>query len=140
LLRRHLLPYFGSLRLRVVTVEMIERFRADHAERIGRRTTNKCLTLLSAMFRHAERHRWVSSNPVRHVAKLWDEATRTQEQIEGNVLQPAEIQKLLAAAGERWRPLIMTAVLTGLRQGELLGLREERYRLERQADPRQAKL
>jgi integrase len=122
LLRRHLLPYFGSLKLQSLTVELVERFRGDHADRIGRRTTNKCLTLLSAMFRYAERHRLVPSNPVRHVAKLRDEATRNQEQIEGNILHPAEIQKLLAATDERWRPLLMTAVLTGLRQGELLGL------------------
>ncbi len=33
-----------------------------------------------------------------------------------------EPQRLLEAADDRWRILIMTAILTGLRQGELLGL------------------
>lgn len=39
------------------------------------------------------------------------------------VLDQAQLQKLLAAADVRWRPMLLTAVGTGLRQGELLGLR-----------------
>jgi integrase len=38
------------------------------------------------------------------------------------ILDRAEIGKLLVAAGPRYRPLLATAVFTGLRQGELLGL------------------
>ena len=37
-------------------------------------------------------------------------------------MAPPEIQALLEAADARWRVIILTAVLTGLREGELLGL------------------
>ena len=38
------------------------------------------------------------------------------------MLTPEEIGKLLAEADPRWRLIIKTAILTGLREGELLGL------------------
>ena len=38
------------------------------------------------------------------------------------VVEPDEIERLLGAASERYRPLLATAVFTGLRLGELLGL------------------
>ena len=40
----------------------------------------------------------------------------------GEHFAPPEIQALLAAADARWRVVILTAVLTGLREGELLGV------------------
>ena len=36
---------------------------------------------------------------------------------------PAEIRKLIAHLDGRWRPLVMTAIFTGLRASELRGLR-----------------
>ena len=39
------------------------------------------------------------------------------------MLSTEEINRLLAAADQRWRVLLQTAIFTGLRSGELLGLR-----------------
>jgi hypothetical protein len=55
-IRRHLQPYFGSRVIRTITPEAIERFRTELNQRIGLRTVNKCLTLLSMMFAYALRH------------------------------------------------------------------------------------
>ncbi len=41
---------------------------------------------------------------------------------EMRILRPGEIDKLLRAASAAYRPILATAVFTGLRQGELLGL------------------
>jgi integrase len=38
-------------------------------------------------------------------------------------LSNGEIDRLLTAAGAQWRVLLQTAIFTGLRSGELLGLR-----------------
>jgi len=55
-------------------------------------------------------------------AYLKDAAANVRATIEENILAPPEIQALLGAADGRWRIIILTAVLTGLREGELLGL------------------
>lgn len=123
-IRNHLLPHFSGHKAREITVEQIERYRAALIENgIGRRTVNKCLTLLGAMYRYALKHRWVSYNPAALVSKLKQTTMANHELLDGNILTPAEINAMLGAADERYKPLLMAAVLTGLRQGELLGLR-----------------
>jgi len=95
----------------------------------GRRTVNKCLILLGSMFRYAVDNDWMVKNPAARVAKLKDNAGTGNEPIEDNILRPDEIKKLLEAfevsdsQEGRFRVIIKTAILTGLRQGELLGLR-----------------
>jgi len=123
-IRNHLLPYFTGHKARAITVEQIERFRAVLLDKgIGRRTINKCLTLLGALYRYGLKHRWVSYNPASLVSKLKQTTSAKQEFIDNNILTPAEINALLGTSDARYKPLLMTAVLTGLRQGELLGLR-----------------
>src|SRR2546426_5734736 len=46
------------------------------------------------------------------------------------ILTPLEIRRLLDAAAEPVRTLLLCAVLTGMRRGELLGLRGEDIGLE----------
>jgi integrase len=122
-IRNHLLPFFAGRKLREITVEQIERLRHSLVERgKGRRTINMCLTLLGSMFRYALRHRWVNYNPASLVTKLKEEQGAKQDMLDNNVLTPAEINALLKSCDDRYRPLLMTAVLTGLRQGELFGL------------------
>jgi integrase len=48
------------------------------------------------------------------------------------ILTPPEIRRLLDAANEPVRTLLLCAVLTGMRRGELLGLRWENIDLEGQ--------
>jgi integrase len=120
----HLLPHFNGWKVRAITVAAVERYRdsmlkAGH----GRRTINKALTLLGSMCRHAVKNGWMATNPVSMVAKLRDDTEHDEQPIEDNVLRPSEIQRMLAAADESYRVLFMTAVLTGLRAGELFALR-----------------
>jgi integrase len=122
-IRNHLLPYFAGRMVREINAQQVERFRQMMVEKgRGRRTVNKCLTLLGAMYRYALKHRWVSYNPVALVAKLREEAGAKQDALDSNILTPVEINAMLEAADDRYRTLLMTAALTGLRQGELLGL------------------
>lgn len=94
-------------------------------KKVGRRQVNKVLILLGAMFRYAIKHRWAIYNPVDKDVKLKEEG-RKNEFIEGNILKPGEIQTLLSKFDpkqDHWRLITKTAILTGLREGELLGLR-----------------
>jgi integrase len=100
-----------------------EYFRARLArKRLSRITINKQLTLLAMIFNYALKHRLLTFNPAEHVDKL-PAVHREGDEIDQNVLSPAEVRKLLEAAAPEWRLLIETAVTTGLRQSELLGLK-----------------
>ncbi len=123
-IRLHLLPHFTGISIRRITPAMVEAWRSRLLEQeIGRHTINKAHRLLGSLFRYALRHGWMTHNPAGMVRKLTVSVTRDDTLIDGNILRPTEIQKLLEHADGRDRVLIMTAILTGLRQGELLGLK-----------------
>ena len=98
------------------------------------RTINKALTLLVMIFNYACRHRWIDFNPGEHVEKLKRDDNGHDKPVDANVLTPEEIRSLLDAAdsGRRdnkgvlrsnnYRLLIASAVMTGMRSGELRGL------------------
>lgn len=102
-------------------------------EKPGIRTINKCLTLLVMLFNYAARHRWVEFNPAEHVEKVRGPRICDATPMDSNVLAPAEVKRFLDAAdsGRRdregklitnnYRLVFELAVLTGMRQGEILG-------------------
>jgi len=115
---RHLAPFFWGWKLRAIQRATVEALRARLLDKgVGARTVNKCLTLLGQMCRYAIRHGWLETNPAEGT-KLRLGSRRSHDLVES----PAEIAALLAASEDRWRVIILAAVLTGLREGELLGL------------------
>lgn len=89
----------------------------------GVRTINKALTLLTMIFNYAARHRWVDYNAAEHVERLRDTRPLDERAIDGNILTPEEIRKLIDATEEGcYRGIIQVAIFTGMRQGEILGL------------------
>src|SRR5260221_3268017 len=81
----------------------------------------KILGLASMMFGYAERHGWMTANPAK-VERLRDDAPK-HDDVRENVLDESEAQRLIAAADGPFLILIKTALYTGLRQSELLGLK-----------------
>jgi len=74
--------------------------------------------LLNVFFEVALEYELIEANPVRR--KLH----RPQiERTEKPVLTAEEIKKVIEAAGENYRPLLLCVAMTGLRLGELLALR-----------------
>ena len=67
--------------------------------------------------------RYIDYNPVRDVEKPKGKSTYT-DNTDINVLEPYQISDLLNSTPElKYKTLFMVAVTTGLRQGELLGLK-----------------
>jgi len=62
---------------------------------------------------------YLDANPVQYV-----ERPRGEDK-EMDVLTPEEVRRLLEAQEEPLRTLLLTAILTGMRQGELFGLQWE---------------
>jgi integrase len=83
-------------------------------------TIRGALTPLSRVLSYAARRGLIASNPVMRLER--NERPRMQRR-EMRVLGREEIAKLVDAAPKRYRTLIALSILTGVRQGEALGLR-----------------
>jgi len=92
-------------------------------------TLRKILVTLGQIMAYAVRHRYLEHNPYREAEKPRDQ--RTQEK-EINILTPPEIRAFLnAVENQEFKTLFLMAIMTGARQGELLGLKWEDLDLER---------
>ena len=123
-LDNHLNPYFGQTKINQVTFDAIEKFKSNSIKSgVSSATLRKILTTLGSILTYAVRMRYLDFNPAREVEKPRGKSTHKEDD-DIRILNPAEIRALLAvAATEKDRMLFMTAVLTGMRQGELLGLK-----------------
>ncbi|MBI1849838.1 MAG: site-specific integrase [Planctomycetes bacterium] len=108
---------FGSRRLDDISRGDIEAFLARRAVGGAKAaTTNRALSVLSVLFEDAKNLRFVRENPCAEIK-------RTKEPVRpGRFLSPAEQDLLLAKAHPRVQPIIMLALETGGRKGELLSL------------------
>jgi integrase len=128
-LRIHILPILGAVKLVDLTAGGVGDFR-NRLRREGRSAvmTQKVLISLGAVVNHAMSLGLASRNPVREATQYGKRrqklAKRHQERLEVGVDIPTkdELRLILAHAPARWRPLIVTAVFSGLRASELRGL------------------
>ena len=74
---------------------------------------------MSVLFQHAMRYEWAASNPIRPVRQG---ALPQQEEI---ALEPVEVAAILSELRDPVQTLILLAAVTGLRRGELFGLKWE---------------
>lgn len=123
--RTHLLPPFGNMKLGDISVDAVQKYTTAKAGQVSPRTVNKTLVALGAILKDAMNRDLIDKNPVSRVKKL------RQPQEEMDFLDPGEVRRLIDATPERERALITAAAMTGLRQGELLGLRWGDYGSER---------
>ena len=109
---------WSALRLADIRSADLERWTAARLSAgIAGSTLNRDLSLASALFRWAMRLGYADANPVARVEKF-SERGRGRE----IYLTPSEVKALLDAAGSCLRPLLSTAVFSGMRRGELLSL------------------
>ena len=126
ILRLHLIPGLGRIPLAKLTPSDVQSFLNTKLESgLSPRRVQYLHAVLRRALGMAERWGLVSRN----VAKLVDAPRVPHHEIEP--LTPEEARRLIeAAADDRLRALWVTALGTGLRQGELLALRWEDVDLE----------
>ncbi len=120
---------FGNKKITELTAEEAERYKTDRVRRVKPATVNREMTLLKHMLSKAVEWKLLSTNPFRGIRSL-NVPTRMER-----ILELHEETRLLAACGgiRSWhlRPVIVLALNTGMRRGELLSLEWEQIDLMR---------
>jgi integrase len=118
-LKLHILPFLASNKLSRLTVPMVNAFR-DQLLDAGRSPdmTRRVLKSLAALVGEAQNRGLVATNVVRDITHRRNKRTETRP------IMPTqgELQAIVAATPAPRRPLVLTALLTGLRSSELRGL------------------
>ena len=121
---RHLIPYFGEIRIDRITTAIVQRFVAEKTTQVSARgrqlkpkSIQNSIRVLSKVFNTAVDWQMLVRSPLIRI-KL-----PRVERHEMDFLRAEEVQLLLQhAIDQEARCLFLTAVSTGMRQGELLGL------------------
>lgn len=116
----HLSPFFGKAKINRINFTSIEEFSTDRRkEGITPATLKKLLVTLGQIMSYAVRKGFRESNPVREIEKPKSPRGKKVE-----FLRPKEIRALIEQAGsEQLKALLSLAVMSGMRQGEILGLK-----------------
>ncbi len=145
----HINPYLGHYRLAHLTPPIIRvfaddlragkaaRFPADEQphERFKQKRSpemvRKVLTTLGTMLADMQERGLVGMNAVHGLKKSRKRGKEAQAErrkrgklkVGVDIPSPKEIRDIIAHLSDRWRPLLVTAIFTGLRASELRGLR-----------------
>lgn len=124
-LRVHIVPAFGKLPISSVTSPLVERFLVDLAVSRSVRTAARVRTTLRGLFRYAVRTRRLQVSPA-ELVPLPHPDSRTGKVVE---VDPFPFPVLLEVVDEqreiagRYAEITLVLALTGVRFGELRGLR-----------------
>jgi integrase len=111
-----LLEAFGESLLTDVRPERVERYKADRLASVAPGTVNREVALLRRMLALAIEWELLDANPMQAVKGLKEPPGRLR------YLSPEEMTALLDACAPRLRPIVVCALNTGMRQGEILRL------------------
>ena len=116
-----LLTTYGNLPLRRFTTAIVEQIQTDLINRgLKNSSCNKVLNILKHMFSKAVEWDMVESEVLKRIRKvklLRDDSKRLR------YLSKEECQALISACDPHVRPIVITALNTGMRKGEILSLK-----------------
>jgi integrase len=118
---RWIKPRWGNLNLTDVRTIAVEIWLRELKRRDGKDLANstkaKIRNVMSVLFNHAIRYEWIERNPITLVRQS------AQRRSIPTVLEPDELQRLLAQLDNPFRVMALLDVTTGLRRSELFGLK-----------------
>jgi len=114
----HLIPGLGHIQLKQLQPRVIQAYYGKAVQHLSARTVHHQHRVLSQALKYAVRQGYLGRNP----CDLVDAPSPRKKLM--RTLTPSEVEVLLDTAKDSYYyPVIYTAVSTGLRQAELLGLR-----------------
>jgi Phage integrase, N-terminal SAM-like domain len=132
-LRLHVRPWFADRPIDKITPADVRRWQAQLAQHVGPSTLAHCRSLALRIFQYAMDEGAIDANPVRKVPPLKRRVDPEQvfTKAKRRALTPEEAGRLLACFPLFWWDHMLTLLGTGLRFGELAGLRRRRVHLDR---------
>jgi integrase len=121
-LKKWIVPRWGSYRLGDVKAVQVEQWLKTVP--LARGSRAKIRNIMSALYSHAIRWEWTDKNPITQVRQS---AKRSKIP---TVLSVEEIQRLFSCIKEPCRTAVILDAVSGLRVGELLGLKWEDVRFD----------
>ena len=125
----HIVPLIGAVKLSQLSVPMVRSFEDALRKERSAAMVRKAITSLGAILADAQERGLVAQNVVRglRVRRRGKDARADKRKgklkIGVDIPSPDEVRRLIAHIDGRWRPLLLTAIFTGLRASELRGLR-----------------
>ena len=116
IIKNHLIPFMGNYLLIEIDTDMLQDYVALRLEKVKPKTVVNELVPIKKMFKHGVKWRYLKINPAQDV-----ERPRVEKE-EVQILTPDEIKQFLEHVTPKYKTFFLTAILTGLRRGELLGL------------------
>lgn len=117
IIRLHIKPYFGTVRLSELTPHMVQRFYNELAASLSAKTVKNIHGVLHAALDQAVLNKYLLHNPT--AACKLPKVIRKEMHILEDELIGAFVE---AIQGERFEGVFYTALFTGMRKGEVLGL------------------
>jgi integrase len=127
----HIVPFLGATKISSLTIPIVRAFE-DELRQSGRSPAmmRKVFVSLGSILADAQERGLTGRNVVRDIRGRRGRGERRQEQrhkgkVKVGVDIPTrdEVKAIVGALHGRWRPLLLTAIFTGLRASELRGLR-----------------
>ncbi len=112
----NLKPFFRDKKLSVITCYLVESYKTKRSQEVSKATVNRELACLKHMFNMAIKWDKASLNPVREV-KFFKEGPWKMR-----ILSREEEKLLLESACDHLKPIIVAALNTGMRRGEIFRL------------------
>ena len=110
--------YFGGWFLHEINAKNIEEFKAKRIKEVSPATVNRQLAVLKSMFNRAKDwEMYQGDNPVCKVRFFKENNERLE------YLRDDEIKKMIEVSEDYFRPILVIAINTGMRLGEILALK-----------------
>lgn len=126
-LRSHIIPFLGKMRMENLGVENQQMLVTRLSDGHSRKTVQNVMGTLSSMLNAAKDWGYITEGVTFGKLKLPDRGFRK----EVRCFTADEAHRIIEAAAEPWKLMFAIAAYTGLRAGEILGLRAEDVDLER---------
>jgi integrase len=120
--RLHINPVIGETKLARLSAPAIEAFRDELLKNGSRAMARKVLASLKSILREAQRRGLAAQNAAQPVRVDVKKRDKPRLAIGRDIPSKEEVQTILSKADGRWRPLLATAIFTGMRASELRGV------------------
>jgi integrase len=121
-LEKHLIAFFGNMRLGQIKPATIEKdFKSVLPATLSGKSQRNILLVLQRMLRSAVQWEYIRTSPFQVKDRITLPAAKKEKH--GRALKPEEITKLLEKCHDEGYTAIALAILSGLRRGEIFGLK-----------------